>query len=134
MTRRAAHYQITVYKNLHHAFLFEALAGIIALLTVAVVGINGVAVLAVLVLRPFVLERMKAPVHEQPWRLYSFAVVSASLLTAVSLAFTAWFLDLPWYESAGVRYLSLLAIPWFILNHGVTGFFLSYPDKRDSTQ
>ena len=114
-----------VYKHLHYAFLFEAVIGLLSLLTVIVFGKYGVFLLVLLSIRPLVLQRDKSLPDATVWRLYFRAFVLAVLLTAVSIVVTFLVVEMRWYEPEGARYLPLLALPWFVLAHGLGGYFLS---------
>jgi hypothetical protein len=118
------------YRNLHHAFLFEAVVGLLALLTVVVFGKYGVFLLIVLSIRPLILKRFKEAPDQRVWRLYFRVFILALFLTAFAILATSFVVDVRWDEPQGIAYLSLLALPWFVLAHGVGGYLISNSNQQ----
>lgn len=120
-----------VYKHLHHAFLFELLGGLVALLAVITLGGKGVPALAVLALRPLILERSPDPPDERVWRLYYDAFKVSLLLTATTIIFTYVLFEFVGDDFQQHRVLLLTVVPWFLVIHGLVGAVLAWPRKHN---
>ncbi len=67
------------YKNLTLAFLFEIVVGFGTILSISLLGYKGLAALAVLALRPFILEQEQIK-DEKLYLQFSYKVLSNSLI------------------------------------------------------
>lgn len=116
------------YKNLNLAFLFEIIVGFGTILSISLLGYKGLAALAVLVIRPFILEREQIK-DEKLYLQFSFKVLSNSLIIIflmivfeiIIIQFIPnWKAKLPPLEN-----LLIIIIPFFLLTHGVIGYINS---------
>lgn len=113
------------YKNPRHAFLFEAIIGLVSLVLIVSVGRLGIISLAFLALRPFLLERESDPPTEQRWRLYYNAFRMSLLLTGIAIILTYAGLELDVVRVQHPRLIFVLILSWFLIAHGFSGFILS---------
>jgi len=120
-----------VYKHLHHAFLFELLGGLIALFCVIAFGGKGVPALAVLALRPLILERSPNPPDERVWRLYYNAFKVSLFLTATTVVLTFFTFNFLSYNLQDHNLLLLTVVPWFFVIHGLVGAVLAWPHRAN---
>ncbi len=113
------------YKNLTLAFLFEIVVGFGTILSISLLGYKGLAVLAVLALRPFILEQEQIK-DEKLYLQFSYKVLSNSLIIIflmivfeiIIIQFIPnWKAKLPPLEN-----LLIIIIPFFLLTHGVIGY------------
>lgn len=116
------------YKNLNLAFLFEIIVGFGTILSISLLGYKGLAALAVLAIRPFILEREQIK-DEKLYLQFSFKVLSNSLIIIflmivfeiIIIQFIPnWKAKLPPLEN-----LLIIIIPFFLLTHGVIGYINS---------
>jgi len=114
-----------VYKNLRHAFLFEAIVGFISLSLVLSVGRLGVAFLALLALRPFLLEREAGPPTEALWRLYYNAFRISVVLLGILIIGAFVGLELEILRIQNLNLTLSLIVSCFAAVHGFSGFVLS---------
>jgi len=113
------------YKNLTLAFLFEIVVGFGTILSISLLGYKGLAALAVLALRPFILEQEQIK-DEKLYLQFSYKVLSNSLIIIflmivfeiIIIQFIPnWKAKLPPLEN-----LLIIIIPFFLLTHGVIGY------------
>ena len=113
------------YKNLNVAFLFEILIGLGCILSISLLGSKGMVSLAIIAIRPFVLEKEPIKNEKQYWQfsykiMFNSVVIISLMIISILLIvqfFPLWKLKLPSYEV-----LIIELIPFFILTHGVIGF------------
>ena len=117
---------ILKYKNLNIAFLIEILIGFGTILSISLIGYKGLSALAILALRPFILEREKID-DEKSYLQFSYKILSNSLFIIFLMIISVliiiqfipdWNSKLPHTEN-----ILILVIPFFLLTHGVIGFF-----------
>jgi len=113
------------YKNLNIAFLIEILVGFGTILSISLIGYKGLSALAILALRPFILEREKID-DEKSYLQFSYKILSNSLFIIFLMIISVliiiqfipdWNSKLPPTEN-----ILILVIPFFLLTHGVIGF------------
>ena len=113
------------YKNLNIAFLIEILVGFGTILSISLIGYKGLSALAILALRPFILEREKID-DEKSYLQFSYKILSNSLFIIFLMIISVliiiqfipdWNSKLPHTEN-----ILILVIPFFLLTHGVIGF------------
>jgi len=113
------------YKNLNIAFLIEILIGFGTILSISLIGYKGLSALAILALRPFILEREKID-DEKSYLQFSYKILSNSLFIIFLMIISVliiiqfipdWNSKLPPTEN-----ILILVIPFFLLTHGVIGF------------
>lgn len=116
------------YKNLNIAFLIEIFVGFGCIITISLIGYKGLAALAILALRPLILEREKID-DEKLYLRFSYKVLSNSLLIIFLMIvfeiiiiqfIPVWRTKLPPIED-----LFIILIPFFLLTHGIVGFINS---------
>ena len=123
------------YKNINIAFLIEILVGFGTIISISLLGYKGLAALAILLLRPFVLEREKID-NTNSYLKFTYKILSNSLAIIFIMMMSiiiiiqfipAWQMKLP-----SIDKLFILLIPFFLLTHGVIGFInLSLLDKSE---
>lgn len=119
------------YKNLNLAFLYEIIVGFGCILSVAVWGQNGLATIALIALRPIVLE--KEPIKdEKSYLSLSYKVLSSSIVI-VAMLIIAIFIILNFIPHLISKLpprdkILFLLLPFFLMTHGVVGFM--YNQKR----
>ncbi len=118
------------YKHLHHAFLFEFVVGLLTIYFVFAVGSKGMAVVALLALRPLVLDILPGPTEERLWRMYYKAAKWGLLLTGATIVITYLFFNYltAGFHDRGIVFLTI--IPWFMIIHGFIGFILTWPERQ----
>jgi len=112
------------YKNLNLAFLVQILIGFGCILSISLLGAKGLASLALLAIRPFVLEKEKIKDEKRYWQ-FSYKIMLNSVIIIFLMILSiliiiqfipAWKTKLPSFEI-----LIIELIPFFILTHGVIG-------------
>lgn len=105
--------------------MIEILVGFGTILLISLIGYKGISALAILALRPLVLEREKIE-DEKLYLQFSYKILSNSLIIIflmIVFIFTivqfipAWTAKLP-----PMDILLVTTIPFFLLTHGVIGF------------
>ena len=112
------------YKNLNLAFLVQILIGFGCILSISLLGAKGLASLALLAIRPLVLEKEKIKDEKRYWQ-FSYKIMLNSVIIIFLMILSiliiiqfipAWKTKLPSFEI-----LIIELIPFFILTHGVIG-------------
>jgi hypothetical protein len=112
------------YKNLQLAFLIEIFIGFGTILSISLIKPKGLAALAILALRPILLDK-EIIRDEKFYFQFSYRILQSSLLiifiVIISLIFImqfipAWNAKLPPSEN-----LLIIILPLFLLTHGVIG-------------
>ena len=114
-----------IYKNLRLAFLYQVIVGLFSLSFVLYLGPYGIAILAIIGLRPFLLERENVDGELWPWR-FSYQILKITIIiTAVTqivlfVIFQLWDLS---YIFPGLQdsVSHLYIIPYFISIQGLVG-------------
>ena len=123
------------YKNLNIAFLLEILIAFGTIISISLIGYNGLIALAILALRPLVLEREK--IEDTNFYLkFTYKVLSSSLaiifIMMISIIIIIQFIPAWQMKLPPIDKLFMLLIPFFLLTHGVIGFInLSLLDKSE---
>lgn len=113
------------YKNLNLAFLIEILVGFGCILTISFIGTKGLASLALLALRPLLLERETIKDEKKYYQFFYKIIVSSVIIIALMIIsiliivqfIPIWKAKLPTFDILLVEIL-----PFFLLTHGVIGF------------
>ncbi len=113
------------YKNLNLAFLIEIIVGFGCILTISFIGTKGLASLALLALRPLVLERETIKDEKKYYQFFykitisSVIVISLMIISILIIVqfIPVWKAKLPTFDILLVEIL-----PFFLLTHGVLGF------------
>ena len=113
------------YKNLNIAFLIEILIGFGTILSISLIVYKGLSALAILALRPIILEREKID-DEKSYLQFSYKILSNSLfiifLMIISVLIIIQFIP-DWNSKLPpTKNILILVIPFFLLTHGVIGF------------
>ncbi len=113
------------YKNLNLAFLFEIIVGFGCILTISFIGVKGLASLALLALRPLLLE--KEPIKDAKKYYQFFYKITISSVIVISLMIISIFIIaqfIPIWKTKLPQFDILLVeiIPFYLLTHGVLGF------------
>lgn len=109
------------------------LIGFGTILSISLIGYKGLAALAILALRPFVLEREKIE-DEKSYLQFLYKILSNSLiiifLMIISIIVIIQFFPHLKTKLPTMDILLIILIPFFLLTHGVIGFLnLSILDK-----
>ena len=123
------------YKNINIAFLIEILVGFGTIISISLLGYKGLAALAILLLRPFVLEREKIE-DTKSYLKFTYKILSNSLaiifIMMMSIIIIIQFIPTWQMKLPSIDKLFILLIPFFLLTHGVIGFInLSLLDKSE---
>lgn len=110
------------------------LIGFGTIISISLIGYKGLATLAILALRPFVLEREKIE-DEKSYLQFLYKILSNSLiiifLMIISIIVIIQFLPHLKAKLPTMDILLIILIPFFLLTHGVIGFLnLSILDKN----
>jgi uncharacterized membrane protein YczE len=123
------------YKNLNLAFLIEIFVGLGTILSISLIGPKGLAALAILAIRPFVLQ--KEDVEDKKTYLeFSYKILSNSLsiifIMIISIIIILQFIPLWKTKLPPVEIMFVILIPFFLLTHGVIGLInYSVFDKKE---
>lgn len=122
------------YKNLNLSFLIQIFIGLGAILTISLIGYKGLATIAILALRPIVLEKEKID-PASAYLPFVFKVLSHSLIiTAIFLVVLILiiflFPDLSAHIPTSEKILVQI-LPFFILTHGVIGLAYASNQEKD---
>ncbi|MDP2363897.1 MAG: hypothetical protein Q8M94_09030 [Ignavibacteria bacterium] len=123
------------YKNLQLAFLIEILIGFGTILSISLVGPKGIAALAMLALRPFVLDKENIQDQESYFQ-FSYKVLSNSLsiifIMIFSIIIILQFIPIWKAKLPPVEVMFIVLIPFFLLTHGVIGLinYSSFDQKK----
>jgi hypothetical protein len=116
------------YRNLNLAFLIEIFIGLGTILTISLIGYKGLAGVALIALRPFVLEREEI-VNNKDYLSFFYKVLSHSLtitalfivvLLVIIFFFPTLSPNIPTSEKILIQLM-----PFFLLTHGVVGIIYS---------
>lgn len=110
------------YKNLNLAFLIEIFVGLGTILSISLIGPKGLAALAILAIRPFVLQ--KEDVEDKKTYLeFSYKILSNSLsiifIMIISIIIILQFIPIWKTKLPPVEVMFVILIPFFLLTHGV---------------
>jgi hypothetical protein len=112
------------YKNLNLAFLIEIFIGFGCVLSISFLGAKGIASLALIAIRPFVLEREKINDEKLYWQ-FSYKIMLNSViiifLMIISIFVIIQFIPLWQSKLPSFEVLLLVIVPFFVLTHGVMG-------------
>ena len=113
------------YKSLPAAFLFQTIAGVLSIISVALLGSKGIAALAILALRPFLLEKTGVFPDQERWHFYYKIMEISVVCTALTIIFVYIFLEVFSHSVPFGRLWLLMVLPYFIFIHGLIGLILS---------
>ena len=112
------------YKNLNLAFLVQILIGFGCILSISLLGAKGLASLALLAIRPLVLEKEKIKDEKRYWQ-FSYKIMLNSViiifLMILSILIIIQFIPVWKTKVPSFEILIIELIPFFILTHGVIG-------------
>jgi hypothetical protein len=119
------------YKNLNLAYLFEIIIGFGCIMSIAVLGQNGLATLGLIVIRPFILDKEQIK-DEKTYYTFSYKVLSSSIVI-VAMLIIAIFIILNFIPHLIPKLpprdkILFLLLPFFLMTHGVVGFM--YNQKK----
>lgn len=116
------------YKSINIAFLIEILVGFGTIISISLLGYKGLAALAIMALRPYVLERVKIE-DESSYLKFTYKILSSSLviifIMMISIIVIIQFIPSWQIKLPPIDKLFILLIPFFLLTHGVIGFINS---------
>jgi len=114
------------YTKLRQAFLFEAVVGVITLIGVLLLDQAGIALSALLFVRPWILGRGQGDPGEEIRQLYKDAFWISIGITAAALLLTyaAFELDIIGSDRH-LLLLLLLILPLFMVSHGLAGYVIT---------
>ena len=112
------------YKNLNIAFLIEIFVGFGTILSISLLGTKGLAALAILALRPFVLQKESIG-DEKSYIEFSYKILSNSLsiifIMIISIIIILQFIPVWKAKLPSIEVMFIVLIPFFLLTHGVIG-------------
>ena len=112
------------YKNLNIAFLIEIFVGFGTILSISLLGTKGLAALAILALRPFVLQK-ESMEDKKSYIEFSYKILSNSLsiifIMILSIIIILQFIPVWKAKLPSVEVMFIVLIPFFLLTHGVIG-------------
>ncbi len=112
------------YKNLQIAFLIEIIVGFGTILSISIVGPKALAALAVLALRPIILEK-EIIKDEKTYFQFFYKIIQSSLsiifIMIVSLIIIMQFIPIWSTKLPPSENLLVIILPFFLLTHGVIG-------------
>lgn len=123
------------YKNLNIAFLIEIFVGFGTVLSISLLGTKGLAALAILALRPFVLQKEKIE-DKKSYIEFSYKILSNSLsiifIMIFSIIIILQFIPIWKAKLPPIEVMFIVLIPFFLLTHGVIGLInYSSFDKKE---
>ena len=117
-------YYFLKYKNLNIAFLIEIFVGFGTVLSISLLGTKGLAALAILALRPFVLQKESIE-DKKSYIEFSYKILSNSLsiifIMIISIIIILQFIPVWKAKLPSVEVMFIVLIPFFLLTHGVIG-------------
>lgn len=119
------------YQYPHYAFLYEFAIGLICLFAVLVIGKAGIAFLACIGFRPFLLKTSPTPPDESVWRMYYDGFRWSVLLTGTTILVSYFLFEYLPIDSHDRGIVFLTTIPWFVVIHGLVGLILTWPRRRE---
>jgi len=112
------------YKNLQIAFLIEIFVGFGTILSISIIGPKALAALAVLALRPIILEK-EIIKDEKTYFQFFYKIIQSSLsiifIMIVSLIIIMQFIPIWSAKLPPSENLLVIILPFFLLTHGVIG-------------
>jgi uncharacterized membrane protein YiaA len=112
------------YKNLQIAFLIEIFIGFGTILSISLIGPKGLAALAILALRPILLDK-EVIQDEKFYFQFSYKILQSSLLIIfimiISLLVIMQFIPVWNAKLPSSEKLLVTILPFFLLTHGVIG-------------
>ena len=112
------------YKNLNIAFLIEIFVGFGTVLSISLLGTKGLAALAILALRPFVLQKESIE-DKKSYIEFSYKILSNSLsiifIMIISIIIILQFIPVWKAKLPSIEVMFIVLIPFFLLTHGVIG-------------
>ena len=118
------------YKHLHLAFLFQFGIALLSVFCIFTVGKVGIALLAALASRPFLLEMSSTPPDEHIWRMYYDGYKWSFILTGATILIMYFLFDFLPVNSHDRGTIFLATLPWFYTIHGLLGFILAWPERK----
>ncbi|HEX9251371.1 MAG TPA: hypothetical protein VF870_03970 [Ignavibacteriaceae bacterium] len=112
------------YKNLNLAFLIEIFVGLGTIISISLIGPKGLAALAILAIRPFVLQKEEIR-DKKNYFEFSYKILSNSLsiifIMIISIIIILQFIPIWKTKLPPVEVMFVILIPFFLLTHGVIG-------------
>jgi hypothetical protein len=113
------------YKNLFFSFSLEFLIGLIITLLIIFTGPKSIILLAILAIRPFILERESVTSQDEIW-FYSYQLGKITLFILSFIIIAFYLIDeLLFNENILVIYRdrTIVLLPLFLFLHGMVGLF-----------
>ena len=110
-----------MYKSLTQAFLYQTIVGFLSVIAISAIGGKGIFILALIGLRPFILQREKSSPQKKLWEMYykigKLSVVLTSLMIIATyllagIIFDVIIINNDWF---------IVIIPFWVMTHGVIG-------------
>ena len=111
-----------MYKNLYHAFLYEFIVGLICVVSISLFGGKAIIILALLGLRPFILERDNLEPDKIIYHFYYNVLKVVTTITFSSIIILFILSEFFSIENLNIKILFILVPPYFVCIHGLTGF------------
>lgn len=120
------------YKNLNIAFLIEIFVGFGTIISISLLGAKGLAALAILALRPFILQKENID-DSKSYLEFSYKILSNSLsiifIMILSIIIILQFIPVWKAKLPPIEVMFVVLIPFFLLTHGVIGI-INLPAKK----
>lgn len=120
------------YKNLNIAFLIEIFIGFGTIISISLLGAKGLAALAILALRPFILQKENIE-DSKSYLEFSYKILSNSLsiifIMILSIIIILQFIPVWKAKLPPFEVMFVVLIPFFLLTHGVIGI-INLPAKK----
>jgi hypothetical protein len=118
-----------MYKSSGSAYLLEAVVGLLTLAAIGAFGEPGLAVIAFIAVRPFVLEKTSmTPEAVREFYLIGRAGIIITFLTILAYYFSAEYIFNIYTDW---KIIVIIIFPYFLLSHGIAGMIYSRLKQPD---
>lgn len=112
------------YKNLDKAFLFQIIVAVISIFFVSLFGVKGVAICALIALKPVIFERVKIKSEKAYLQMsINIARTTAILMIATILVLNILSFDFLFSINLDKRIWVDMVIPYLLFTLGIVGWF-----------
>lgn len=113
------------YRHPRQAYLFETVVALLSLLLCLKVGKLGYLALALIALRPVLLETIKTKQDQTNYWIYYHAMRLAVYFAGGAILLTVFAFQFEPFSSYDKKLIFTLIVPWFMLAHGFIGYFVA---------
>jgi hypothetical protein len=110
-----------MYRNYKSAYLFEVVTGLLCLIVISLVGEKGIILIALIAVRPFVLEKTTVVLAS----IEKYYSIGKAGIYITFLSLLIYYLSTEYIFQSGTDWkkITLLISPYFLLSHGLAGLF-----------